>query len=102
LTRFLQLGTPVYTNASAYIEDTLSQNPLQQLNTVEQFHTCNKILWYWEMIGVGGPGKPRARGMSITSVDESMQVTGHQIEFNSLTWAENIGYNCTAPEGYAK
>ena len=32
---------------------------------------------------------PRIRGMSITSVDNSGTVTGHQIEFNSLTWGES-------------
>ncbi|KAK5077111.1 hypothetical protein LTS08_006200 [Lithohypha guttulata] len=91
-------GVPVY-NAETprYINDTLSEPPLQALNTVDLLHDCTKIAWYWEMIGVGGPGKPRARGVSIITVDNSQQIISHQIEFNSLQWAYNIGYNCTAP-----
>ena len=96
-----QLNTPVYTNASAYISDVLSAPPIPQINTIEMFHVCDRILFYWEFIGIGGPNNQyRSRGMSIINVDDEKQVTGHQIEFNSLAWAINIGYNVTAPPGY--
>ena len=103
LTIFLnQLGTQVYGNSTIFIEDTLSVPGPQEVNVLHIVHDCNQIVFHWQFIGVGGPQSVgRVQGFSLLIVDDVSRVTEYYVEFNSYTWALNIGYEII-PAPYEK
>jgi hypothetical protein len=62
-------------------------------------HDCNSLIFFWEFNGVGGPESAgnRIRGISYQRVDEDRKVLSHNVEFNSLAWAENTGFTIEYP-----
>ncbi len=54
------------------------------------------MVWQWEFLGIGS-GVNSIRGVTIITVDGNSQVTHQYVEFNSLAWAENIGFSVTPP-----
>jgi hypothetical protein len=95
LTIKLQLGTQVENGKAMYIEDTLSTPPIPQINTLAVVHGCNQMVWQWEFIGIGP--QFRVRGMTLITVDQDNKVAEQYVEFNSLAWAIDIGFNVTPP-----
>ncbi|KAJ9614996.1 hypothetical protein H2200_001070 [Cladophialophora chaetospira] len=96
------LGTTVYSNITAYLDDTLSIQGPSEVNVIAIVHDCSSLVWFWEFIGVGGPTAARVRGMTYTQVNADKQVISENVEFNSLTWAENLGFTVTPPAGGEK
>ena len=63
-------------------------------------HDCSSLIFFWEFNGVGGPEAParnRIRGISYQQVDHERRVLSHNVEFNSLAWAENTGFTIEFP-----
>ena len=62
-------------------------------------HDCNSLIFFWEFNGVGGPESAgnRIRGISYQRVDDDRKVLSHNVEFNSLAWAENTGFTIEFP-----
>lgn len=64
-------------------------------------HDCTSLIFFWEFNGVGGPEAPasnRIRGISYQQVDpDARKVLSHNVEFNSLAWAENTGFTIEFP-----
>ena len=84
-------------NSTQYIADGLSAPPIPVIQTVDSFHSCDRFLWYFEFDGIGS-GKYRVRGMTLGTVDLSTGLGSHQvIEFNSLAWAEDVGFTVIPP-----
>jgi len=54
------------------------------------------MVWQWEFIGIAS-GVNRVRGMTLITVDDKAQIIQQYVEFNSLAWAINAGFNVTAP-----
>ena len=93
LTSF-QLGTQVENGKQHYINDTLSTEPIAQINTLNVVAGCNQMVWQWEFIGIG-TGEYRIRGMTLITVDANSSIVEQYVEFNSLAWGANIGFNIT-------
>jgi hypothetical protein len=93
-----QLGTIVENGKQHYINDTLSTPPIPQINTLAIVHGCNQMVWQWEFLGIG-TGTNRVRGMTLITVDGMSQVMMQYVEFNSLAWGADIGFNITPPAG---
>ncbi|ETN40901.1 uncharacterized protein HMPREF1541_05181 [Cyphellophora europaea CBS 101466] len=93
------LGTPVYENATAYIEGTLSAPGIPEITQLALVHDCNSLIFFWEFNGIGGPmgAGLRVRGISYQQVDDNNKVVSHNVEFNSLAWAENTGFTIEYP-----
>ena len=65
-------------------------------------HDCSQIVYHWEFIGVGGPQSVgRVRGFSLIIVDDESKEIEYYVEFNSYTWALNLGYTII-PAPYEK
>lgn len=96
----LQLGTIVEDSKQTYITDTLSTPPIPTILTLAIVHSCTQMVWQWEFQGIGS-GQNRIRGVTIITVADNKQVVHQYVEFNSLAWAENIGFNITPPAGGA-
>jgi len=77
-----------------YIENTLSTPPLAQVNTLNVVHDCNQVAWHFEFIGLG---PQRIRGFDYFLVNSKGQIYEEYVEFNSLAWAEDTGFNVTPP-----
>jgi len=92
------LGTIVENGKQRYINDTLSTPPIPQINTLAIVHGCNQMVWQWEFLGIG-TGANRVRGMTLITVDGMNQVMQQYVEFNSLAWGADIGFNITPPAG---
>lgn len=63
-------------------------------------HDCTSLIFFWEFNGVGGPDSAgnRIRGISYQQVDpHERKVLSHNVEFNSLAWAENTGFTIEFP-----
>jgi hypothetical protein len=73
---------------------------LTQITQLALVHDCNSLIFFWEFNGVGGPEAPaqnRIRGISYQQVDDDRKVLSHNVEFNSLAWAENTGFTIEFP-----
>ncbi|KPI42239.1 uncharacterized protein AB675_9841 [Cyphellophora attinorum] len=95
------LGTPVYENATAYIEGTLAAPGIPNITTIAIIHDCNSLVFFWQFEGIGGPNAPvknRVRGMTYQQMDDNNKVIQHDVEFNSYAWAENTGFQISYPE----
>lgn len=96
-----QLGTLVEPNATTYVTNTLSAPPIPEINSLALLYNCTHIFWQWQFIGVGGPTAPnRVNGFVLIEVDnerETQPVVSQYVEFNSLAWAENIGFVVEPP-----
>jgi hypothetical protein len=79
--------------------DTLSTPPIPQINTIAIVNNkYDQMVWQWEFIGIGP--QFRVRGFTLITVDPaSCQVVQQYVEFNSLAWAIDIGFEVTVPEG---
>lgn len=71
------------------------------INSLALLYNCTHIFWQWQFIGVGGPMAPnRINGFVLIEVDNSRKVqpiVSQYVEFNSLAWAENIGFTVEPP-----
>lgn len=93
-----QLGTQVENGKQGYIADTLSAPAIPSITTLAIVHGCSQMVWQWQFDGIGS-GAFRVRGMTLITVDNSSQVVEQYVEFNSLAWAIDIGFNVTPPAG---
>lgn len=61
---------------------------ISRLTTLDVFHDCSRIAWYWVAGGAGSGGED-VRGMSLlyTTMDHK-QVNMAMVEFNSLAWTK--------------
>ncbi|KAI1625335.1 hypothetical protein EDD37DRAFT_629358 [Exophiala viscosa] len=88
------LGTQVENGKQHYINDTLSTEPIPQINTLNVVAGCNQMVWQWEFLGIG-TGEYRISGMTLITVDAGSKIVEQYVEFNSLAWGANIGFNIT-------
>ncbi|KAK4935517.1 hypothetical protein LTR10_023428 [Elasticomyces elasticus] len=89
------LGTQVENGKATYINDTLSTPPIPTINTLAVVAGCNQMVWQWEFLGIG-TGANRVRGMTLITVDSGSKIVEQYVEFNSLAWGADIGFNITA------
>ena len=80
-----------------YIAGVLNAPPTQGITTIEVLVAgCTKILWYWNFLGVGS-GQYEVKGFNLFTVTPQMQIQMAEIEFNSIAWALDIGYQLSRP-----
>lgn len=91
------MGTQVENGKATYIADTLSAPPIPTINTLAIVHGCSQMVWQWEFLGIGP--QFRVRGFTLITVDSYNKVIEQYVEFNSLAWAADIGFNITPPAG---
>lgn len=56
------------------------------------------MVWQWQFNGIGS-GEYRVQGMTIIKVNQYKLVNYQYVEFNSLAWGIDIGFNVTVPPG---
>ncbi|QIX01270.1 hypothetical protein AMS68_006787 [Peltaster fructicola] len=78
----------------------VSQHPIPKIITKQILVAGgNKVLWYWTFEGVGINKYP-ITGFNLFSIDENLQISSADIEFNSIAWAIDafeISQYCTGP-----
>ena len=82
------------------IHDTMS-TAQRNVTTLHFVHHCKSVVWRWVFAGVGA-GKYKVAGFTL-EVDTSIgKVITVYVDFHSLTWAIDTGFNVTAPASYSK
>lgn len=74
-----------------YITETLASPGIPSITTLDIIHGCSSMVWQWEFNGIGS-GQYRVRGVSILKVNEEKKVYYSYIEFNSIAWGLDIGF----------
>jgi hypothetical protein len=70
-----------------------------QLITLDIFHDCSRIAFYWAATG-GGSGADEVKGIDMLYLtDDGSQINTLMSEFNSLAWAKDIGWRTQKSDG---
>ena len=72
--------------------------PIPYLTTLDIFHDCSRIAWFWAATGMANVEEVRGMDLLYTTADGS-KVNMAMVEFNSLAWAKSVGWECTKPDG---
>lgn len=94
-----QLGTATFVGKDVYINGVLNSPPVQGVETIEILVAgCTKVLWYWNFVGIGS-GQYEIKGFNLFDVTSSLQVSAVHLEFNSIAWGLDTGYQVIFPSG---
>ena len=74
--------------------DTLSSPPIPSVTTLGVVHDCTQMVWFWQFDGIGS-SEFRVRGMTFIHVNSDQLVDMQNVEFNSLAWGADIGFQIT-------
>jgi len=91
------LGEVSFASKQAFIEGQGTQPPFPSVETLDMFHTCDRIAWRWQ-----GNYQPKAiRGVNMFRVNEKLQIQAVAVEMNSGAFAQNVGKpECDASIAY--
>ncbi|KIX95415.1 uncharacterized protein Z520_08932 [Fonsecaea multimorphosa CBS 102226] len=97
----LPLGTATFVGKDVYIDGTLSSPGLNGITTIEILVAgCTKVLWYWNFLGVGS-GQYEVKGFNLFTITDSLQISETHLEFNSIAWGLDTGYQVIFPSSPA-
>ncbi|KAK1655122.1 hypothetical protein BDP81DRAFT_390110 [Colletotrichum phormii] len=83
-----------FPSKQAYINGTLASNPYRGVQTIEILVAgCNNILWHWKFTEIGPKGP--VKGFNLFAMNKEMQVTRLRLEFDTISWGVNVGFNVT-------
>ncbi|KIW70331.1 hypothetical protein PV04_02610 [Phialophora macrospora] len=95
----ISLGNATFSGKDAFITATVEAAPISLLTTLDIFHDCSRIAFYWAATGVGS-GALGVRGVDLLYLtDDRSQINMAMTEFNSLAWAKNVGWNIRKTDG---
>ena len=57
---------------------------------------CDKILWQWLFAGIG-TAQYEVKGFNLFDITSAGQISAIHVEFNSLAWALDTGYQVIFP-----
>lgn len=93
------MGNTTFASKESFVKAMASGPAIPGLTTLDVFHTCSRILWYWSASVIKG-GVEEVRGVSVFySTADKKQVNMAMVEFNSLAWAKQMGWKITRPDG---
>ncbi|EXJ71515.1 uncharacterized protein A1O5_05323 [Cladophialophora psammophila CBS 110553] len=97
----LPLGTATFVGKDVYINGVLRAPGLNGITTIEILAAgCTKILWYWNFLGVGG-AQYEVKGFNLFTITPSMRIAQVDLEFNSIAWGLDTGYQLVRPSSPA-
>jgi hypothetical protein len=92
-----KLGGSSFGGKAAYIGGVLNAPPVEGINTLEILVSgCTKVLWYWVFTGIG-TAQYEVKGFDLFSINSNLQIEKINLEFNSLAWALDTGYQVIFP-----
>jgi len=91
----IPLGVTTFPSKDAFIGGQGQQPPIPSLQTLDIFHSCNKIAWRWLATGIGS-GTFEVKGINAFTVNNPStgQIDAVYSEFNSAAWFRDIGVQC--------
>jgi hypothetical protein len=82
-----------------YINGVLNSPGVGGITTIEILVAgCTKILWYWNFLGIGS-GQYEVKGFNLFTITPSLQISAVDLEFNSIAWGLDTGYQVIPPSG---
>ncbi|KIW52168.1 hypothetical protein PV05_07830 [Exophiala xenobiotica] len=95
------LGTATFVGKQLYIAGVLNSPGVTGINTLEiDVAGCNKILWYWLFTGIGSQ-QYEIKGFNLFTITPASQIVQVNLEFNSIAWALDTGYQVIFPSSPA-
>ncbi|KIW81339.1 hypothetical protein Z517_04364 [Fonsecaea pedrosoi CBS 271.37] len=93
------LGNATISGKDSFIAAVLENPPIPLLTTLDIFHDCTRIAFYWAASGVGS-GVEDVRGVDLLYLTEDKeQINMAMVEFNSLAWAKDVGWQIVRANG---
>lgn len=93
------LGSVTLPNFAAFqaFHATSPPGGVYQVTTLNIWHTCNVITWRWRFVLY--PGAQPIQGINVFVLNNNGKADIVYDEFNSATWAQDLGYTITPPSG---
>ncbi|KIY02338.1 uncharacterized protein Z520_02476 [Fonsecaea multimorphosa CBS 102226] len=93
------LGNATFSGKDNFVAAVLNNAAIPLLTTLDVFHDCSRIAFYWAASGVGS-GVEDVRGVDLLYVtDDKEQISMAMVEFNSLAWAKAVGWQIVRANG---
>ena len=93
------MGGVTFQGKQAYIAGVLNAPPVEGITTNEILVAGkNKILWYWTFYGIGS-AQYEVKGFNLFTINENNQISQLNLEFNSIAWGLDTGYQIVFPVG---
>jgi len=93
------LSNTTFSGKDASINALVNAPSTSPLTTLDIFHDCSHIAFYWAATGVGS-GAEEIKGVDLLYLtDDGSQINMAMIEFNSLAWAKDIGWKVEKSDG---
>ncbi|KIW87055.1 uncharacterized protein Z519_12352 [Cladophialophora bantiana CBS 173.52] len=93
------LGNATFDGKDGFIAAVLQNLPVPLLTTLDIFHDCSRIAFYWAASGVGSALED-VRGVDLLYVTEDLsQINMAMVEFNSLAWGKDVGWQIVRANG---
>lgn len=93
------MGGITFQGKQEYIGGVLAAPPVEGITTNEILVAgSSKILWYWTFYGIGS-GEYEVKGFNLFSLTEQGQISTLNLEFNSIAWGLDTGYQIIFPPG---
>jgi hypothetical protein len=94
-----QLGNSTSVGRNPFVAAQLRAPSIRQLTTLDIFHDCSRIAFYWAANEVGS-GVEEIKGMDLLYMTgDNSQINMAMVEFNSLAWAKDIGWKIQKDDG---
>jgi len=91
------LGTATFVGKDVYIGGVLNSPPVEGITTLEVLVAgCTKVLWYWNFLGIGS-GQYEIKGFNLFDITDAGQIAEVHLEFNSIAWGLDTGYQIIFP-----
>lgn len=91
------LGSVSFDSKAAFIQGQGTQPPFPSVDTLDMFHTCDRIAWRWQ----GNYAPLPIRGINIFNVNAKFQIQTVLVEMNSGAFLKNVGKpECDASVAY--
>ena len=95
-----QLGSTTFPSKDAFVNAMGHAPAIPTMTTLDVFHMCGRIAWYWSATAVKGTVAGDVRGFTVFYVTpDQQQVSMAMMEFNSLHWAKLLGWKVGKPDG---
>lgn len=59
----------------------------------------NYSVWEWRFYGIGRGPNPYIQGFTLGKINSQGKIYYQHVEFNSLAWAQNVGFSVNPPQG---
>ncbi|KAK5072499.1 hypothetical protein LTR64_005028 [Lithohypha guttulata] len=93
------LNQTTFAGKQLYINGVLNAPPVEGISTLQVLVAgCDQILWQWVFTGIGSK-VAQVKGFNLFGLNAQNQIKTVHLEFNSIAWGLDTGYQVIFPPG---